>query len=204
MTTHAHRIRSAWPLYLVIAAAGAASIATSPPPTWLLYYEFIGPEVKLDPELREDVVPFTIQFSREHDWSNIRVSGSVQYENADEELRISLVEPGKSTLATQFQAVEGNGNLSFTLESWDTTLRCEPGETEVCEQELAVVFGTGGARNGVYTVYWNLYVDTSDDGTDPPEDLIFEVDFPRGTLLRSTPQYMDLAASPTGPAITNQ
>lgn len=187
MDTRQHRIRGSWPLYLVIGIAGAASIATSGPPYWELNYELAGPAVTLGPDLREETVPFTIRFSPEQDSSDIEVFGVVQYEGAAEELRLSLVDPGQRTLATQFHTLEGDGRLRFTLRSSSASLRCEPAGPDVCEQELALVLGTGDTRTGAYVIEWQLAVRTSGDGDVPPEDLVFEVDFPRGRVPDSVP-----------------
>lgn len=174
-------MRSKWPLYLVIIIAAAASIATQYI-SWSARYRYAGPVVELSPDFREDIVPFTIRFAPGYDWADIRVFGSARYEGAAEELRVSLVELGERTLATQFQQVEGDGIITIQLSTWDTTLHCAPGETEVCEQELALVFGTGGARTGVYVFDWELTVGIEGEG-DAPADLFYEVEMPRGRLL---------------------
>jgi hypothetical protein len=197
MSTQANRIRSTWPLYLVIATAGAASIATSMS-WWYVGHQFEGPRVTLGPDRGEDIVPFTVRFSPQQDWSDIVVLGAVEYEDAAEELRISLVDPGKRTLATQFHTIEGDGRLLFRLEAPATSLRCETAATDPCAQELAVVFGTGGTRTGAYVIDWYLTVETSDDGAEP-EDLIFEVDFARGREVSAAPDEVALTAPPDVP-----
>lgn len=196
MTAPAHRSRGPWPLYLVIAMAGAGSLATSEP-QWYLQYELAGPAVTLDPEQREEIVPFTIRFSRGYDQTDLRLYGTAQHEDAAEELRVSLVEPGQRTLATHFQEVAGNGSVAVDAAAWQTTLRCGPDDGEVCEQELAAVFGLGGARTGAYAIDWNLRVDMWKYGESaPPEDLVFEVDLPGGAVLREPWYYAAGAGEP--------
>jgi hypothetical protein len=196
MNEQVHRMRSKRPLYLVVMIAAVASMATTYI-GWDVQYVFEGPRVTLLPDVREEVVPFTIRFSPRYDGADIRVTGSALHEAAGEELRFSLVEPDERTLATQFQQVEGDGRVEIQLSTWDTKLHCAPGETEVCEQELAVVFGTGGASTGGYVIDWELEVSMRGHGEEPA-DLVFEVDFPRGRLIYASPREGELLAP--GPA----
>jgi hypothetical protein len=184
MNEQAHRIRSTWPLYLVIAIGGAASIATGmhAPFGWQEVRSFGGPRITLDLDRREETVPFTVRFSPKYPASDIHVFGKVDYEGAAEELRISLVEPGQSTLATQFHTIQGDGSLLFWLSAPATALRCASPGTDTCDQELAVVFGTGGTRTGTYVIDWSLQAGMYGSDEYPPADLIFEVDFERGRV----------------------
>lgn len=175
MSMQAHRIRSTWPLYLVIAIAGAASIATSPPPTWLEYRHLEGPTVTLDPVQSSVTIPFTVSFSAWQDWSDLELRALVRYEDADAELRVSVVEPGTRTLATQFQRIDGDGSLLLSIRAPAVSLRCGSPGDDPCAQDLAVVFATGGTRTGTFVIDWYLTALTGDDGSAPPEDLVFEV-----------------------------
>jgi hypothetical protein len=197
MRTREHRIHGTWPLYLVIALAGAASIATSLPPIWESAFRFEGPTVTLDPDRREESIPLTIRFAPELDRTDIEVSGSVEYVDAAEELRLSLVEPGQRTLATQFQTVEGDGRLYFHFEAPGVSLRCESMESDTCKQELAVVFGTGGARTGAYVIRWHLAVKSEDADSAPEDDLYFDVALGDGRLVDYIPPpEIDVAVQP--------
>jgi hypothetical protein len=202
MNTQAHRIRgrarAPWPLYLVIAIGGAASIATSPP-WWSQVQQFEGPTVTLAPDRIEEIVPFTVRFSPEHPQSDVFVYGTVEYTDADEELRIALVDPDQRTLATQFHTIQGDGRLTFSIDAPAMSLVCaEPGADE-CEQKLAVVFGTGGARSGTYVIDWYLTVQMNGENASPPPDLVFEVDFERGQRIGSIPYQEYLAIAPDAP-----
>jgi hypothetical protein len=185
MSTPRHRIHGTWPLYLVIALAGVASIATSPP-YWTEAFRFEGPTVTLDPEQREVTIPLTIRFSPEQDLTDIEVRGSIEYQDADEELRLSLVEPGQRTLAAQFQTVAGDGRLFFQFDAPGVTLRCERMESDTCEQELGVVFATGGARTGAYVIRWYLSVQTMHEDNEPP-DSYFAVELADGREVGAIP-----------------
>jgi hypothetical protein len=195
MSKQAARIRDTWPLYLVIALAGAASIATTLP-SWSESRQFGGPRVTLGPDLREEVVPFTVRFSPKHTMSDIFVFGTVDYEGADEELRISLVEPDQRTLATQFHTIQGDGRLLFWVDALGVSLRCASPETETCEQELAVVFGTSGTRAGAYDIDWSLRLEMGGPDAEPPADPVLDVDFPRGRVVEFTPDPLPLGIAP--------
>ena len=177
-----------WPLYLVIALAGVASIATSLPPIWGSAFWFEGPAVTLDPDRREESIPLTIRFAPELDRTDIEVGGSIEYQDAAEEVRISLVEPGKRTLAAQFQTVAGDGRLRFNLGAPGVSLRCESMESGACKQELAVVFATGGARTGAYVIRWHLTVQSQDADHAPDDDLYFDVALADGLLVDYIPR----------------
>jgi hypothetical protein len=182
MSQASHRIRTTWPLYLAIAVAASASIATSPPPTWLQELWLEGPDLVLGPDLPEQTTPLTIRFSPTLDHANILVGGEIEYEGAAEELRIELIEPDKRTLAAQLQLVEGDGRLAFQLRADRAALTCAPAEDGGCVQELAVRFHTDGAGTGAYAVRWGLQLSTGGGGSEPPANLVFEASLVGGRL----------------------
>lgn len=199
MNTRAHRIRGSWPLYLVIAIAGAGSLATSPPPTWHLEHNLEGGLVTLDPDLREVVVPLTIRFSPEQDWSEVLISGAVEHVDAGEELWVSLVEPGQRTLASTSRRAQGDGRLTFHVSAPDASLRCDPVGSGACEQELAVVFNSSGARDGRYVVRWHVMLRTGGPGQAPPDGLIFDAELAGGRPVDFIPPLLSLFPPPDQP-----
>lgn len=198
MSMQHQRIHRTWPLYLAIAIGGAASIATSQV-EWRDYHEFTGEAVTLGPDRGQGAIPFTIMFSREPGPSAILVTGDVVYEDAAEELRVEILGPGKVPLATQVQAAEGDGHFQFQLRAADLALSCDPigiaASQEVCEQELALVFGTSAAPTGKYVINWFLRVENGDYGEEPPGHF-FAVHVPGARAVDTFPFLFEFIAPP--------
>jgi hypothetical protein len=199
MSMQHHRIHRTWPLYLAIAIGGAASIATSQV-EWRDYHEFTGEAVTLGPDRAQGAIPFTIRFSPVHGPSTILVIGDVVYEDAAEELRVEVLGPGKVPLATQVQAAQGDGNFQFQLRTADLALSCEPigiaASQEVCEQELALAFGTSAAPTGSYVINWFLRVENGDYAEEPPPGHFFAVEVPGGREVDTFPFLYEFIVPP--------
>ncbi len=179
--------RAVWPLYLTIAVAAAASMATSAPPFWMEERAFRGPVIRLDETRATDVATFGLQISRRHADPWIEVVGLVAYEldAAPTDLRIALVTQDQDVLAEQIHSLEGAGRLQVTM----TTLQafaCEP-MAKVCEQTLALEFDAGSVPSGAIDIEWYVKVHVSGDGTEPPANLVFDIDFERGEPVTDIP-----------------
>lgn len=190
MNKQSHHTRTTWPLYLAIAVAASASIATSEP-YWSRDVWLAGPDLALAPDLPEQLVSLTIRFSPGQDHADILVGGEIEYEGADEQLRIALVEPGKRALATHVQRAEGDGRLAFTLEVRDAALSCAPAGDGTCVQELAVRFNTDGVRTGVHAIRWGVTLHVYGDENEPPADLVFDAELAGGRKAESFPYRFD-------------
>jgi hypothetical protein len=203
MRTQHHRIHRRWPLYLAIAAGGAASIATSEV-EWRNFHEFTGEAVTLGPDQGQGAIPFKVRFSPEHGLSTILVIGDVVYEDAAEELRVEILGPGKVPLAAQVQAAEGDGHFQFQLRTGDLALSCDPiaiaASQEVCEQELALVFGAGAAPTGRYVINWFLRVENGEYAEEPPPGHFFEVEVPGATETDFFPFLLEFIVPSQEPA----
>lgn len=167
-------IRRAWPLYLAIAVSGAASIATSRPGNDTAYHHIGGPPLRLDQTRTADAIPFTIELTHGYAEPEIEVAGMLTYEldGAPQDVRIALVEPGKSVIAEQIHSLEGTGQLSFSLLE-RAPLPCEP-DSGVCWQTLVVELEAEGLLAGAIDMEWSLAVRPQSDGGGS-DDVGFEV-----------------------------
>lgn len=183
-------IRRAWPLYLVIAASGAASIATSTttPPPLSANRSFQGAALRLDSTRATDGATFTIIVSPEYADPSVHVTGVLTYdlEGAPQDLRIALEEPGQIVLAEQVHRLEGAGQLEFMLTK-HTQIQCALASTPVCVQDLALTFAADGALSGAIDVEWYLSTQLNSGLTDAPPDFVFEVDVPGGVPIEEIP-----------------
>lgn len=189
--------KPAWPLYLTIAAAAAASMATSAPPTWHEAQVFQGPDVRLDQARPTGAATFTIHASKRYADPVVEIVGLVRYElegDAPQDLRIALVAPDQDVLVEQIHPLEGAGRIWFSLQSWEQ-LACASG-AKVCEQTMALEFDAGSVPGGAIDIEWYLEAQTGAEGTEPPENLVFEVDVDGGQPLLELP-WLSAAEPPT-------
>lgn len=195
--------KTRWPLYLTIAVAAVASIATSPPPSWWESRVFQGPAVQLDQTRATDAATFTVQISKEYadPWDvynpSVEVVGVVSYElasDAPQDLRISLVTPDQTIVSEQIHALQGAGLRHFSLRMWEP-FACAS-DASVCEQTLAVEFDAGGITGGAIDIEWYLTATTSGDGADKPDDLVFDVALADGEAISYIPDLRTVVEPP--------
>jgi hypothetical protein len=182
-------IRRAWPLYLAIAVAGTASIATSVAPPWSASRHFQGPALRLDSTRATDAATFTILVSPEYADPTVEVIGVLTYEldGEPQDLRIALEAPGQSVLAEQVHHLEGAGQLAFSLAKY-AQIQCALASTQVCDQTLALTFDTGGVVAGTIDIEWYLSAQLNmDTEEEAPPDLVFEIDVPGGAPIDAVP-----------------
>lgn len=182
-------IRRAWPLYLAIAGAGAASIATSRPPTSPAHHQFQGPALRLDPTRASDAATITILVAPEYADPIVEVVGVLTYDldGAPQGLRIALEELGQSVLARQFHHLEGAGQLEFSLME-AAQIQCALTSPQVCRQTLELTFDTNDGLSGAIDIEWYVSVQLNlDIDEEVPQDVYFEINVPGGTRIDAVP-----------------
>ena len=204
-------IYTAWPLYLTIAVAGAASMATSSPdrPFWREHRFSQGPLVRLDETRAGDAADFTVHLSHEDTippgysgspHSFVDVLGVVSYEldGAPQYLRIALATAGQTVLGEQVHLLEGAGQFSFRATS-DEPRACAPAGAEVCEQTFTVMFDAEDVDAGVIDIEWYVVTEAQGAGEVPPADFVLDVDIEGGQPVDGVPPLLSVAGTTDEP-----